>query len=70
MGQEPPIILDFFIDDNLTYIKVWEKEKLSRLEEALCLLQNSPSEICDVQTDDFSDEEVPAYNPLEFSLDS
>ncbi|GFS53566.1 hypothetical protein TNCV_730251 [Trichonephila clavipes] len=46
---------------------VWKK-KLS-LQEALDLLQNLPSEISDVPTDDFSDEEFPANNLLEFSLD-
>ncbi|GFY27238.1 hypothetical protein TNCV_2068591 [Trichonephila clavipes] len=45
------------------------KKKLS-LQEALDLLQNLPSEISDVLTDDFSDEEVPANYLLKFSLDS
>ncbi|GFW72368.1 hypothetical protein TNCV_704051 [Trichonephila clavipes] len=44
-------------------------EKKLSLQEALDLL-NVPSEISDVLTDDFSDEEVPANNLLKFSLDS
>ncbi|GFX82343.1 integrase catalytic domain-containing protein [Trichonephila clavipes] len=40
------------------------------LQEALDFLQNLPSEICDVLTDYFSDEEVPADHLLEISLDS
>ncbi|GFW25244.1 transposable element Tcb2 transposase [Trichonephila clavipes] len=47
---------------------VWEKKKLG-FQEALDLLQNLPSEISDVLTDDSSDEEVKANNLLEFSLD-
>ncbi|GFT69096.1 hypothetical protein TNCV_3904901 [Trichonephila clavipes] len=45
------------------------KKKIS-LQEALDLLQNLPSEISDVLTNDFSWEEVPANNLLEFLLDS
>ncbi|GFU86680.1 hypothetical protein TNCV_2881001 [Trichonephila clavipes] len=45
-------------------------EKKIGLQEALDLLQNLPSVMSDVQTDNFSDEEVPANNLLEFSLDS
>ncbi|GFT94025.1 hypothetical protein TNCV_3219521 [Trichonephila clavipes] len=45
------------------------KKKFS-LQEALDLLQNLPSEISDVLTDDFSDEEVPANNLLGLSSDS
>ncbi|GFW11300.1 hypothetical protein TNCV_3808201 [Trichonephila clavipes] len=46
-----------------------EKKELC-LQEALDLLQNLPFEISDVLADDFSEEEVPANNLLEFSLDS
>ncbi|GFV24679.1 hypothetical protein TNCV_881491 [Trichonephila clavipes] len=45
------------------------KKKLS-LQEVLDLLQNLPCEIYYVLTDDFSYEEVPTNNLLEFSLDS
>ncbi|GFV86909.1 hypothetical protein TNCV_2198611 [Trichonephila clavipes] len=44
-------------------------KKLS-LQEALELLQSQPSESDDSLIDDSSDEEVPANNFLEFSLDS
>ncbi|GFX16580.1 hypothetical protein TNCV_23511 [Trichonephila clavipes] len=47
----------------------FEKKKLS-LQEAFDLLHNLPSEISDVLTQDFSDEEVLENNLLEFSLDS
>ncbi|GFS62229.1 FLJ37770-like protein [Trichonephila clavipes] len=53
--------------ENVDGTKFGEK-KLS-LQEALALLQNLPSEISDILTDDFSVEEVPANNLLEFSLD-
>ncbi|GFW72809.1 hypothetical protein TNCV_1266521 [Trichonephila clavipes] len=46
--------------------KCLKKKKLN-LQEVLDLLQNQPSEISDVLTDDFSDE-VPANNLLEFLL--
>ncbi|GFV35070.1 hypothetical protein TNCV_2304221 [Trichonephila clavipes] len=46
------------------------EKKAQSLQEALDLLQNLPSEISDVLTNDFSDEEVPANNLLECSLDS
>ncbi|GFX35110.1 hypothetical protein TNCV_2330501 [Trichonephila clavipes] len=49
--------------------KSLEKRK-PRLQEALDLLQNLPSEISDALTDDFSDEEVTANNLLGFSIDS
>ncbi|GFS65544.1 hypothetical protein TNCV_2469271 [Trichonephila clavipes] len=46
-------------------------EKSSVFQEATDykLLQNLPSEISDVLTDDFSDDEVPANDLLEFSID-
>ncbi|GFU70255.1 hypothetical protein TNCV_903971 [Trichonephila clavipes] len=43
-------------------------KKMLSLQETLDLLQNLP-EIRDVLTDDFSKEEVPINNLLEFSLD-
>ncbi|GFS56266.1 hypothetical protein TNCV_2769381 [Trichonephila clavipes] len=59
-----------FCSEKVVNIKRKSGKKKLSLQEALDLLQNLPSEINDVHTDDFSDEEVPANNLLEFSLDS
>ncbi|GFX41727.1 hypothetical protein TNCV_388401 [Trichonephila clavipes] len=48
--------------------KSGEKKK-QNLQEALDLLQNLPSQISDILTDAFSEEEIPANNLLEFSLE-
>ncbi|GFX33964.1 hypothetical protein TNCV_911671 [Trichonephila clavipes] len=45
------------------YVRKSGKKKLS-LQDGLNLLPNLPTDISDVLTDDFSDEEVPANNPL------
>ncbi|GFX16544.1 hypothetical protein TNCV_23151 [Trichonephila clavipes] len=45
-------------------------EKEARIQEDLDLLQNLPWESNNALTDDFSDEEVPANNLLEFSSNS
>ncbi|GFX31509.1 hypothetical protein TNCV_1781051 [Trichonephila clavipes] len=66
------IILELLYSAMLTFylpMNVWKKDAQS-LQDTLDLLHNLPSEISDVLTDDFSDEEVPANNLLEFSLDS
>ncbi|GFW60966.1 hypothetical protein TNCV_4871771 [Trichonephila clavipes] len=49
--------------------RVSAKKKLS-LQVILELLQNLPSENSDALTNDSTDEEVPAYYLLGFSLDS
>ncbi|GFV35038.1 hypothetical protein TNCV_1885761 [Trichonephila clavipes] len=52
-----------------TLINIWKKEAQS-LQEALELLHTLPSDSSDALTDDFSDDEIPKNNLLEFSLDS
>ncbi|GFT05325.1 hypothetical protein TNCV_123541 [Trichonephila clavipes] len=47
------------------YISKNVRKKKFNLQEPLDLLKNLPSEISDVLTDDFSDEEVPANNLLD-----
>ncbi|GFX17177.1 hypothetical protein TNCV_2857001 [Trichonephila clavipes] len=59
-----------FIQTQFDSMPNWNVWKKLCLQEALDLLQNLPSEIHDVLTDDFSDEEIPANYLLEFLLDS
>ncbi|GFV08463.1 hypothetical protein TNCV_2936791 [Trichonephila clavipes] len=53
----------------IPFLRASGKKQLS-LQEVLDLLQNMPYESSDALTDDSSDEEVPANDLLEFSLDS
>ncbi|GFW45423.1 hypothetical protein TNCV_4702341 [Trichonephila clavipes] len=53
-----------------SFIRKSEKKKLSLQKDLWDILQNLPSEISDVLTDNFSDEEVPENNLVELSLDS
>ncbi|GFS69883.1 hypothetical protein TNCV_3101851 [Trichonephila clavipes] len=51
-------------------LRIMSGEKKPSLQEVLDLFQNIPSEISNVLTYDFSDEDVPANNLREGSLDS
>ncbi|GFX20564.1 hypothetical protein TNCV_3489211 [Trichonephila clavipes] len=67
--QEESDSVDDEMDEDKDNNEGLGNKKLS-LQKAVCLLQNLPSEISDILTDDVSDEEVPANNLLEFLLDS
>ncbi|GFW15304.1 hypothetical protein TNCV_3740081 [Trichonephila clavipes] len=54
----------------LSTVNVWKKRSSVFFQEAFELLESLPSESNDSPTDEYSDEEVPANNLLEFSLDS
>ncbi|GFT69701.1 DUF4817 domain-containing protein [Trichonephila clavipes] len=71
-AQEPPrpyLSLDFKLACTPSHLPKSGKKRLC-LQEAFDLLENLPPEISDALRNDFSDEEVPANNLLNFSLDS